>query len=151
MNAVTAEEKRAVANIGARPLEFALHNLRGNRGGISQRAIMSACRHQVMLEHGQWSEYALSKLLAYTVDLLADRINLSRAIGQKPQAGCDQEWVTFGASEVLVEYSLPTEMDPVCYPLCMYVNGSWVDVDGMVTESVINEWADQIAAAREAA
>lgn len=151
MNAVTAAEKQAVANIGARPLDLALHNLRGNRGGISQHAIMSAARSQVMADYGQWSEYALSKLLAYTVDMLADRINLSRAIGQKPQPGCDQAWVTFGAGEVLVEYSIPTEMDPVCYPLCMYVNGSWVDVDGMVTESVINGWADQIAAAREAA
>lgn len=146
MNAVTAAEKQAVANIGARPLEMALHSLRGNRGKINSDAVVMACHEE---SHG--NEYGFARRIRYALDMLADRINLSRAIGQKPQPGCDQAWVTFGAGEVLIEYSLPTEMDPVCYPLCMYVNGSWVDVDGMVTESVINGWADQIAAAREAA
>ncbi len=146
MNAVTAAEKQAVANIAAPHLAMALHFLRGNRGHVSGNGIVLACQ----LEGGS-NVYTIVRRLSYAIDMLADRINLSRAIGQKPQPGCDQAWVTFGAGEVLVEYSLPTEMDPVCYPLCMYVNGSWVDVDGMVTESVIDGWADQIAAAREAA
>ena len=146
MTAVTAAEKQAVANIGARPLELALHNLRGNRSPVSGNGIVVACQLE-----GDGNVYTIVRRLSYAIDMLADRINLSRGIGQPALSGCAQAWVTFGAGEVLVEYSLPTEMDPVCYPLCMYVNGSWVDVDGMVTESVINEWADQIAAAREAA
>jgi hypothetical protein len=146
MTAVTAEEKRAVANIGTRFLDLALHSLRGNRGKVSANEIMFACQQE-----SNGNPFMYSKRMAFAMDMLAERINLSRAIGQSPQPGCAQAWVKFGAGEVLVEYSLPTEMDPVCYPLCMYVNGSWVDVDGMVTKSVITEWADEIAAKREAA
>jgi hypothetical protein len=146
MNAVTAAEKSAVANIGTRPLDLALHSLRGNRGAVSANAIWLACH-----EESDGNQYTFARRLSYALDMLADSINLSRAIDQKPQPGCAQAWVKFGAGEVLVEYSLPTEMDPVCYPMCMYVNGSWVDVDGMVTESVTNEWADEIAAKRDAA
>jgi hypothetical protein len=146
MNAVTAAEKSAVANIGTQLVTTSLHSLRGNRGAISGDAIVAACNFEAA-----GNEYKFSRLLRYAVDMLADRINLSRAIGQKPQPGCDQAWVKFGAGEVLVEYSIPTDDDRTAYPMCMYVNGSWVDVDGMVTESVINEWADEIAAKREAA
>jgi hypothetical protein len=152
MSEVTAAEKQAVANIGTRPLNLALHSLRGNRGPVNAREILSACRAQVFTEHNGWNEHAFSRRIEYVIDMLASRINLSRAIGQAPQPGCDQAWVSFGDAEVLVEYSVPTDDDTTPWPLCIYINGSWVDVcSGIFTESALEGWSDQITEQRETA
>jgi hypothetical protein len=145
MTAVTAEEKRAVANIGTRPLDLALHSLRGNRGKVSANEIMFACQQE-----SNGNPFTYSKRMAFAMDMLADRINLSRAIGQSPQPGCNQAWVRFGDAEVLIEYSVPTDDDTTPWPLCVYINGSWVNVcSGIFTESVIQKWSDQITEQRE--
>lgn len=147
MSEVTAAEKQAVANIGTRPLNLALHSLRGNRGKVSANEIMFACQQEA-----NGNPFTYSKRMAFAMDMLADRINLSRAIGQTPQPGSDRAWVSFGDAEVLVEYSVPTDDDTTPWPLCIYINGSWVDVcSGIFTESALEGWSDQITEQRETA
>jgi hypothetical protein len=107
----------------------------------------------------RWLEPLGSVLLLIEAKILAREVASLRGHGHKPQEGTDHIWSALGDAEVLLEYEYsagspgrlygPPED---CYEsepeeitvLQMFVNGQWSDVDGVVADSVIKRWHEEI-------